>query len=170
MAHERGTGRGQRSIVQSQWSHDLDLVDDTRELARDLHGRFDRINRHDYDTKQGGCGTCCHGLESNVNVLGGLERIQGSQNTRIGGRVSKATERTLKQSWEDTSVETGNTTIGVECAERSGKAGSVTVLVIDLFSIMLYSIAFFMRLTTVWKKRMKPEKKVRNQNPQGVKF
>jgi hypothetical protein len=42
------------------------------------------------------------------------------------------TKLTLKQSWEDTSVETGNTTIGVECAERNGKAGSVTVLVIDL--------------------------------------
>jgi hypothetical protein len=40
---------------------------------------------------------------------------------------------TLKESWKETSVETGNTTVGIECAESSGEGGSVTVLVVDLY-------------------------------------
>jgi hypothetical protein len=88
-----GTGGRQGAIVQRHGSVELDLVHNGRELARHLHGSFDRINRHNHNAKHGGGGTGRHGFEPNVHVLGGFERIQGRQNTRIGSRVSKATER-----------------------------------------------------------------------------
>jgi hypothetical protein len=137
VTNERGTRCRQTTIVQGQWSHDFDLVDDAREFTRDLHGGFDGINGHDDNPKQSGGSRGRHGFKANVNILGRFERVQGGQDTGIGRRVSKATEGTLKQCWQDASVETGDTAVGIQCAECSGKAGAVAVLVIDLLMMLL---------------------------------
>jgi hypothetical protein len=92
MTDKRGTRRRQGSIVQCHGSIQLDLVNNRREFARHLHGCLDGINRHNDNAKHGGRGTGRHGFKANVNILGRFERIQGRQNTRIGRRVSKATE------------------------------------------------------------------------------
>jgi hypothetical protein len=143
VTHKGSGRRRQGTIVESQWSHDLDLVDHTREFSSDLHGRLDGINRHDDNAKECGGGRGSHGFKANVNVLGGFERIQGRQNTGIGRRVSKATEGTLKQCGKDASVETGDTAVGVECAESRGKTGAVAVLVIDLLMMLLFLLLLY---------------------------
>ena len=92
MTNKGGTGCRQRTIVQTHWSIELDLVNNIRELSRHLHGCFYRVNGHNHDTKQG-CGhTGSHRLETNIEIFGGLEIVHGSQDTRVGGGVSESTE------------------------------------------------------------------------------
>ena len=90
------------SIVQDKWSPHLDLVSDSREFPGHLHGCFDRVNGHEENTKEGSSSTGGHGFQSYIQIFGGFEAVQGSQDAGIGSSISESTEWSLQQGWYDT--------------------------------------------------------------------
>lgn len=99
MSHKSGTGCGQGSIVQNKGTADFHLVHNCRESPRNLHGRLDRINGHQKDSKEGGSRRSGHGFDADGQVSGAVHRVEGRQDTGIGRRVTKATKWALQQGW-----------------------------------------------------------------------
>mmetsp|Transcript_11097 Transcript_11097/g.30661 ORF Transcript_11097/g.30661 Transcript_11097/m.30661 type:complete len:322 (-) Transcript_11097:107-1072(-) len=131
MSDEGGGCGSETSVVQGERSGCLDLVHDDAEFSCDLHGRLDGIDWHQEDTKDGGrCGGR-NGLDTNRKILGAFERIEQSEDTRVGRSVTKSRQWSLEKGWQDATVETRDTTICVKRAEGHWEGGSVAVLVVD---------------------------------------
>jgi hypothetical protein len=139
---DKGRGGGRNGPVpQRHRSVQTQLVDDTREFTRHLHGRLDRINGHEDDAEQAGRDAASNRFDTHVHVLGTFERIEEGQDPGVGGRVAKPTERALDEGGNDAPVKAGNATIRINGPQGLGESRAVAILVIDLLSVGLVRIA-----------------------------